>query len=145
MFTGEYQHNLDSKGRLIIPSKVRDGMGERIIITRGLDGCLFGYNETVWDQILTKLNTLPFTKKDARDFTRFFASSAVTLEFDKQGRINIPNYLLDYANLSNDCIIIGVINRIEIWSKDKWEKFMNENIESLSDISENLFNGDLSL
>lgn len=145
MFTGEYQHNLDSKGRLIIPSKVRDGMGERIIITRGLDGCLFGYNETVWDQILTKLNTLPFTKKDARDFTRFFASSAVTLEFDKQGRINIPNYLLDYANLSNDCIIIGVINRIEIWSKDKWEKFMNENIESLTDISENLFNGDLSL
>lgn len=145
MFTGEYQHNLDSKGRLIIPSKVRDNMGGKIIITRGLDGCLFGYNETVWDQILTKLNTLPFTKKDARDFTRFFASSAVTLEFDKQGRINIPNYLLDYANLSNDCIIIGVINRIEIWSKDKWEKFMNENIESLSDISENLFNGDLSL
>ena len=145
MFTGEYQHNLDSKGRLIIPSKVRDGMGERIIITRGLDGCLFGYNETVWDQILTKLNTLPFTKKDARDFTRFFASSAVTLEFDKQGRINIPNYLLDYANLSNDCVIIGVINRIEIWSKDKWESFMNNNIESLSDISENLFNGDLSL
>ena len=91
------------------------------------------------NSILEKLNTLPFTKRDARNFTRFMTSGAITLEFDKQGRINIPNYLNEYANLLKDVVIVGVINRIEIWSKDKWEEFMNNNVESLSDISENLF------
>ena len=139
MLSGEYRHSIDLKGRVIIPSKIRDEMGSKIIITRGLDGCLFGYNEKTWNQILEKLNTLPFTKRDARNFTRFMTSGAITLEFDKQGRINIPNYLNDYASLLKDVVIVGVINRIEIWSKDKWEEFMNNNVESLSDISENLF------
>lgn len=145
MLTGEYSHSLDSKGRIIIPSKMRNEIGDNIIITRGLDGCLFGYSNENWQNIIKELNTLSFTKKDARNFIRFFTSGAITLEFDKQGRINIPSYLLDYASLKEDVIIIGVINRIEIWSKDKWESFMKENVESLSDISENLFDSSLGL
>lgn len=145
MLSGEYRHSIDLKGRVIIPSKIRDEMGSKIVITRGLDGCLFGYNEKTWNQILEKLNTLPFTKRDARNFTRFMTSGAITLEFDKQGRINIPSYLNEYAKLLKDVVIVGVINRIEIWSKDNWEEFMNNNIESLSDISENLFNSDFDL
>lgn len=145
MLMGEYLHSLDSKGRIIIPSKIRSELGDNIIITRGLDGCLFGYNRDSWQEIINKLETLSFTKKDARNFIRFFTSGAITLEFDKQGRINIPSYLLDYASLKEDVIIIGVINRIEIWSKDRWESFMKENVESLSDISENLFDSSLGL
>ena len=145
MLTGEYRHTIDDKGRVIIPSKIRSEMGDNIIITRGLDGCLFGYNNKVWNSIMDKLNTLPFTKKDARNFTRFFTSGAITLEFDKQGRINIPSYLNEYASISKDVVIVGVINRIEIWSKDKWEEFMNSNVDSLSDISENLFDSSFDL
>ena len=145
MLSGEYRHSIDLKGRIIIPSKIRDEMGSKIVITRGLDGCLFGYNEKTWNQIMEKLNTLPFTKRDARNFTRFMTSGAITLEFDRQGRVNIPSYLNDYATLTKDVVIVGVINRIEIWSKDKWEEFMNNNVESLSDISENLFDSNFEL
>lgn len=145
MLSGEYRHSIDLKGRIIIPSKLRDEMGGKIIITRGLDGCLFGYNEKTWNAILEKLNTLPFTKRDARNFTRFMTSGAITLEFDRQGRVNIPNYLAEYASLIKDVVIVGVINRIEIWSKEKWEEFMNNNIESLSDISENLFDSNFEI
>ena len=145
MLSGEYRHNIDSKGRVIIPSKIRDEMGSKIVITRGLDGCLFGYNEKNWNSILEKLNTLPYTKRDARNFTRFMTSGAITLEFDRQGRVNIPSYLNEYAHLTKDVVIVGVINRIEIWSKDKWEEFMNNNVESLSDISENLFDSNFEL
>ena len=145
MLSGEYRHNIDQKGRVIIPSRIRDEFGERIVITRGLDGCLFGYSEKTWESIMQKLNSLPFTKRDARNFTRFMTSGAITLEFDKQGRINIPNYLNQYAALIRGVVIVGVIDRIEIWSSDKWEEFMNNNIESLSDISENLFNSNLDL
>ncbi len=145
MLQGEYRHSIDEKGRIIIPSRIRGEMGNNIVITRGLDGCLFGYNEKAWMSIMEKLSTLPFTKSDVRKFTRFLTSGAITLEFDKQGRINIPNYLNDYANLTKEVVIVGVINRIEIWSKDKWEQFMSDNVESLSDISENLFNSNLEL
>ena len=145
MLSGEYRHNIDLKGRVIIPSKVRMEMGDKIVITRGLDGCLFGYSEKSWDSIMEKLNTLPYTKRDARNFTRFMTSGAITLEFDKQGRVNIPNYLNQYAFLEKEVVIVGVINRIEIWSKDKWEEFMNNNVESLSDISENLFDSNFNL
>ena len=145
MLSGEYRHAIDLKGRIIIPSKIRGEMGNTITITRGLDGCLFGYSEKTWESIMEKLNTLPFTKRDARNFTRFFTSGAITLEFDKQGRINIPNYLSDYATLLKEVVIVGVINRIEIWSKEKWEEFMNNNVESLSDISENLIDSNFDL
>lgn len=145
MLQGEYRHNIDEKGRVIIPSKIRVEMGEKIVITRGLDGCLFGYNEKNWNEIMDKLNSLPFTKRDARNFTRFLTSGAITLEFDKQGRINIPDFLSNYANLSREVVIIGVVNRIEIWSKENWDNFMSNNIDSLSDISENLFDSSFNL
>lgn len=145
MLSGEYRHSIDLKGRVIIPSKIREEMSGRIVITRGLDGCLFGYDEKTWNLILEKLNTLPFTKRDARNFTRFMTSGAITLEFDRQGRINIPSYLNEYANLSKDVVIVGVINRIEIWSREKWDEFMENNVESLSDISENLFDSNFEL
>ena len=145
MLSGEYRHNIDLKGRIIIPSKIRFEMGDKIVITRGLDGCLFGYNEKTWESIMQKLSALPYTKSDVRKYTRFMTSGAITLEFDKQGRVNIPTYLNQYASLEKEVVIIGVIDRIEIWSKDKWEEFMNNNIESLSDISENLFNSNFEL
>ena len=145
MFTGEYRHSLDVKNRLIVPSKVREQMGDSIVITRGFDGCLFGYQLNVWQKMLEKLNSLSFTKKDARNFTRFMTSGAITLEFDKQGRIIIPSYLLDYANIRKNVIIVGVLNRIEIWEISKWESFMQENVDCLSDISENLFDSSMEL
>ena len=145
MLSGEYRHNIDNKGRIIVPSKIREEMGGRIVITRGLDGCLFGYSEKTWESIMEKLNSLPFTKRDARNFTRFMTSGAITLEFDKQGRINITSYLNQYASLEKEVVIIGVIDRIEIWSRNNWEEFMNNNVESLSDISENLFNSNFDL
>ena len=145
MLSGEYRHTIDEKGRLIIPSKIRNEIGNRIIITRGLDGCLFGYNEKNWECIMKKLNTLPFTKRDARNFTRFLASGATLLEFDKQGRVNLPSFLSDYATLLKEVVIVGVIDRVEIWSREKWEQFMNDNVDSLSDISENLFDSNLNI
>ena len=145
MLSGEYRHNIDEKGRIIIPSKIRGEMGNSIVITRGLDGCLFGYNEKAWESMMEKLSSLPYTKSDVRKFTRFMTSGAITLEFDKQGRVNIPNYLSDYAKLLKEVVIVGVINRIEIWSKESWEEFMKNNVDSLSDISENLFDSNLEL
>ena len=143
MFTGEYKHSIDDKGRLIIPSKIRQEIGKEIIITRGLDGCLFGYPKDTWKKRIEELNSLQYTKKDVRAFTRFFTSGAVTLDFDKQGRVNIPNYLSDYASLGKDVVIIGVSNRIEIWSDKAWDEFLNNNIDRLSDIAENLFDANL--
>ena len=143
MFTGEYRHTLDIKNRLIIPSKIRDNVGNNIVITRGLDGCLFGYSLDVWQKMMEKLNNLPFTKQDARNFIRFFTSGATTLEFDKQGRIVIPSYLCDYANIKKEVVIVGVLNRIEIWDQVKWEGFIQANVDCLSDISENLFDSSL--
>ena len=145
MFTGEYRHSIDEKGRLIIPAKVRQGFGEDIVITRGLDGCLFGYDKKSWEKLMDNLNSLPFTKRDVRYFARFFASGASTLEFDKQGRVNLPSYLMKHANLDKDVVILGVSDHIEIWDSNKWDKFMDENIDSLSDIAENLFNSGLDL
>lgn len=145
MFTGEYRHSIDEKNRLIVPKNFRDDLGMKIVITRGLDGCLFGYNIETWNKLLEKLNTLPFTKKDARNFTRFFTSGAITLEFDKQGRVVLPGYLKEYSSIMKDVVLVGVVNRIEIWSQELWDKFINDNVESLSDISENLFDSSFEL
>lgn len=143
MFMGEYHHNIDSKGRMIIPSKFRDSLGETFVLTRGLDQCLFGYPLTEWKLLEEKLKTLPLTKKDARAFTRFFFSGAIECELDKQGRINIATPLLDYAKLEKECVVIGVSNRIEIWSKDGWEDYFNSSEESFSEIAENMIGFDI--
>jgi len=145
MFMGEYHHTIDDKGRLIIPSKFRTELGESFVITRGLENCLFVYSLVEWNKIVDKLKKLPFTKKDARNFTRFFLSGATITELDKQGRANIQASLIDYASLEKDCVVIGVNDRLEIWSKDKWEEFFNANSDQLSDIAENLFIGDIDI
>lgn len=145
MFMGEYHHSLDEKGRIIIPKNYREELGESFIVTRGLENCLFVYAMSEWNKIVEKLKKLPFTKKDARNFTRFFLSGATVVELDKQGRINIASPLMDYASLEKDCVVVGVNDRIEIWSKDKWENFFQENQDSLSDIAENLFVSDIDL
>ena len=143
MLIGEYHHNIDEKGRLIIPSKFREEIGNSFVVTRGLDGCLFVYSLVEWEKIIAKLKKLPFTKKDARTFTRFFLASATVCEFDRQGRINLVNSLIEYADLQKECVIIGVNDRLEIWSLDKFDNLMEENFTKLDEISEHLFDGDL--
>ena len=136
---GEFHHNLDEKGRIIIPSRLREELGDSIIVTRGLEDCLFVYSEKEWTKVVSKLKELPFTKKDARSFTRMFLSGATNEEFDKQGRIKIPSPLLEFAQLEKECIIIGVSDRLEIWSKEKWNSFMNDASDNLSDLADHLF------
>ncbi|WML43606.1 division/cell wall cluster transcriptional repressor MraZ [Neobacillus sp. PS3-40] len=143
MFMGEYHHSIDNKGRMIIPSKFREDLGEMFVITRGLDACLFGYPITEWKLIEEKLKGLPLTKKDARAFTRFFFSGATESELDKQGRINIPAPLLQYAKLEKECVIIGVSNRIEIWSEQLWEDYFIQSEESFAEIAENMIGFDI--
>ena len=138
MFMGEFQHNIDDKGRVIIPAKFRDELGDLFVITRGLDKALFVYPLDEWKIIEEKLKTLPFTKADAHKFTRFFFSGAVESEIDKQGRVIIPNNLRNYAFLTKECVVIGVSNRIEIWSKDYWDTYYKDSEESFTDIAESL-------
>lgn len=141
MLMGEYHHSIDDKNRLIIPSKLREELGNEFVITRGLDKCLFVYPMKEWENIVNNLSTLPFTKKDARDFSRFFFSGATVSIFDKQGRINITSPLVKYANLTKECVIIGVNERLEIWDIEEFNAFMNKNIDNFSELAENLFEG----
>ncbi len=138
MLMGEFQHNIDAKGRIIIPAKLREDLGAKFVITRGLDGCVFGYPLENWEKIQEKLKQLPLAKKEARAFTRFFYSAAAEAEIDKQGRINIPSTLVDYANLEKECLVLGVSDRIEIWSKTKWESVSSEIEESFEKIAEDM-------
>lgn len=144
MFMGEYHQKIDDKGRLTIPSKLRYELGESFIVTRGLDNCLFIYPKEEWNQVISKYKELPNTK-DARNFMRFFLSGATEVNFDKQGRINIPMPLIKYSDLLKDCIVIGVNERLEIWSKENWDSFIENNEENLSDIADKLFSTNLNL
>ena len=139
MFMGEFHHTLDDKQRVIIPSKFRYELGEKFIITRGLEKCLFVYSLSEWNTIVERLKTLPFTKKDARDFIRFFLSGAAECEFDRQGRISITSPLVSYAGLNKNVVIIGANDRLEIWSEDSWNNFFKDNEDKLADIAEHLF------
>ncbi len=123
MFIGEYQHNIDSKGRVIIPSKLRENLGNTFIITRGLDKCLFIYDEKRWNDIIVKLKELPWTDPDVRKFARFFTSGAVECCADAQGRALIPQNLREYAMADKQITIIGVVDRIEIWNRELWENY----------------------
>lgn len=138
MLIGEYEHSLDAKGRLIMPAKLRTDMGEKFIITKGLDGCLFVFSQIEWSNFESKLKELPLTNKNARDFVRFFLSGATECEIDKQGRFLLVNTLREYAEITKEVIIIGVGTRLEIWNKEKWKKYnSNENI-SADTIAENM-------
>ena len=140
MLIGEYEHSLDTKGRLILPAKIREDLGEKFIVTKGLDGCLFGFSKNEWNNFEEKLKTLPLTNKDARDFVRFFLSGAIECEIDKQGRFLIASNLRKYAELEKEAVIIGVGTRIEIWNKDKWKAYNSEENLSADQIAENMAN-----
>ena len=130
MFMGEYSHTIDTKGRLIIPSKFREELGETFVVTKGLDGCLCVFSAEEWKAFEIKLKSLPLTNKNARQFARFFVAGATPCELDKQGRILLPATLREFAGLEKDVVLTGMLNRIEIWSKEKW----NEN-NSLDDVA----------
>lgn len=122
MFMGEYNHTIDAKGRLIVPSKFREKLGEEFVVTKGLDDCLFVYPLDEWAQIEEAFRKVPLTNKKARDFVRFFFAGAASCEVDKQGRILLPANLRSYAGLEKEIVSAGVLNRVEIWDKEKWEK-----------------------
>ena len=136
MFMGEYSHTTDAKGRLIIPSKFREQLGEEFILTKGLDGCLSIFPQDEWKVFEEKLKALPLTNKNARTFSRFFVSSATSCELDKQGRILVPSTLREFAGLEKDVVLTGNITRIEIWSKEKWIE--NSSFDDMDAIAEGM-------
>lgn len=136
MFMGEYNHSIDSKGRIIVPSKFREELGEEFVVTKGLDGCLFAYPNKEWQTFEEKLRTLPLTNKNARQFSRFFLAGAASCEIDKQGRFLLPSVLREYAELEKDVVLVGVLSRVEIWSKLKWEE--SNVYEDMDDIAEHM-------
>lgn len=135
---GEFQHNLDDKGRLIIPAKFRDALGPSFVVTRGLDHCLFLYPQSEWQVLEAKLKALPLTNANARAFVRFFFSGASECELDKQGRILLPPNLREYAQMERDVVVIGVSNRVELWAKSQWEAYRSEADESFESIAEQI-------
>ena len=139
MFMGEYNHTLDEKGRLIIPSRFREELGTEFVVTKGLDGCLFAYANDEWQVLEDKLRALPLTNKDARAFARFMLAGAAQVEIDKQGRILLPQVLRTFAGLDKDVVLLGIASRIEIWNRDKWEAAALEaDGEELAEKMENL-------
>jgi MraZ protein len=142
MFIGEYQHSFDTKGRLIMPVKFRLQLGDRCIATRGMDHCLFVYSLVEWSALEQKLRRLPFTKAEARAFSRFFFSGAAECELDPQGRILIPPALREYAGIDREAVIIGVSSRIEIWAKGRWLEYYQPVAESFDDLASKLGEGD---
>ena len=140
MFMGEFHHNIDEKGRLIIPSKFRNDLGKKFIITRGIEKCIFVYSLDEWNNMTNELKELPFTRKNARTFMRMLMSGATECELDNNGRINIPSPLVNYASIDKECVIIGVGDRLEIWSNEGFDNFFNENIDNFDEIAETLFN-----
>jgi MraZ protein len=121
MFMGEYNHSIDAKGRLIVPAKFREVLGEQFVVTKGLDGCLFAFAEEDWKKLEEKLRALPLSDKAARKFSRFFLAGAAQVETDKQGRILIPGGLRTFAQLEKEVTLVGVGNRVEVWNTTKWE------------------------
>lgn len=138
MLMGEFQHNIDAKGRLIVPAKLREDLGESFILTKGLDGCLFGYPQEEWEKLEKKLNDMPLSKKESRTFVRYFYAGASEVEIDKQGRINIPQNLREHAAITKGCLVVGVSDRIEIWDEDRWQAFSTAAAENFDEIAENM-------
>ena len=138
MFMGEYNHTIDAKGRLIVPAKFREILGDNFIVTKGLDGCLFVYPNDEWTRFEEKLKSLPLTNKNARQFTRFFLDGAAACEVDKQGRILLPQVLREFASLEKDVVLVGVASRIEIWSRERWDESMNTYDGDMDEVAENM-------
>lgn len=145
MFYGEFEHNLDRKGRMIIPSKFREALkeayAEKLYITRGLDKCLFVFTEEEWKAQESKFKSMPFTKSEHRKFNRLFFSGAQEAVLDKQGRILLPSFLKEFAGIKKELVSIGVSNRIEVWSKEYWKEYYAGSKDSFEQIAENLIEG----
>lgn len=143
MWYGQYFHTLDEKDRFILPAKFRDKLRaikkKKLYISRGLDNCLFLFDEDMWEKMEEKLRTIPFTKKQSREFNRLLFSSAQEIIIDSQGRITLPSYLKEIAKIMREIVIVGVAERIEVWSKEEWGKFYNENKKRFEEVAENLF------
>lgn len=138
MLTGEYRHSIDEKGRLIIPAKYRDILGDNFVVTKGLDSCLFIYPNDEWTSFENKLRGLPLTNQNARHFSRFFLAGAVSCDTDKQGRILVPQNLREFAKLEKEVVLVGVSSRVEIWSKENWETYINEESLDMDNIANNM-------
>ena len=141
MFIGEFQHNLDEKGRLAIPAKFRADLKKGAVVTKGLDNCLFLYTKTAWEELInSKLSRLSFNKANQRAFARFMLSGACEVDFDAQGRIVLPEYLRHFADLHKQVVIAGLYDRLEVWDKDRWEAYRANNDQASSSIAESLDN-----
>lgn len=138
MFIGEYQHSIDEKGRLAVPSKFRDELASGAVVTRGLDQCLFVYTLKEWEKLATKLANLPISKANTRAFARLMLSGAMDVKLDKQGRIVLPDYLKSYAGMSKKVVVTGLYNRLEIWDEATWKKYKDGTEKTSGDIAEQL-------
>jgi len=143
MFIGEYNHNLDEKGRLAVPTKFRNRLQKGAVVTKGLDNCLFLYPKKEWGTLAKKLSSLPISQKGARAFARMMLAGAFDVEIDKQGRVTLPQPLREFAQIKGKTIVAGLYNRLEIWSKLNWENYRKETEKDSSDIAEKL--GDLGV
>ena len=135
---GEYQHKIDAKGRITVPANFRDELGETMIVTRWLDGCLAIYTEEQWKQVYENLKKLPSTKREARMYTHMIMSKAAECDLDAQGRIRIPTHLSEEAKLTKDCVVVGVSDHVEIWDKERWDEYYAQASENFEDIAESL-------
>lgn len=138
MFIGEYQHSIDEKGRVSLPVKFRARLASGCVVTRGIDKCLWVYPADEWEKLAEKISQLPITQRDSRNFSRLILSGAVDLNIDKLGRVNLPNYLKEYAGIKKKVAVTGMYNRIEIWPEENWNKFKKEMEDSSEEIAENL-------
>lgn len=138
MFIGEYKHNLDVKGRIIIPAKFRENFGSSMIVTRGLDGCLTLYSLEQWQTILAQLKKLPTTKRESRMYMHMITAKAAEVSLDNQGRILLPQSLVEAATLEKECVVIGVVDHVEIWDQNLWQSYYDKASDSFEDIAESL-------
>ena len=138
MFIGEYNHSVDAKNRLALPSKFRKDLGKKVVVTRGLDKCLFVYPMKTWQELAEKLGTMPIGEASTRSFVRLMLAGATDVNSDAQGRVRIPEYLKDYANIKKDVVVAGLFNRLEIWDEKKWDKYKTAAEKNTDEIAENL-------
>ncbi len=145
MLMGEFTHAIDTKGRLFMPAKLRESLGGSFIISKGLDGCLFVYAKDEWHKLELKLNALPMTNKNARNFSRFFFSGAAEVECDKQGRVLLPANLREFAGLDKNAVIVGVGSRAEVWDAERWQQYNEENAEDADAVAAQLADMDIGI
>lgn len=138
MFIGEYNHNVDDKGRLAVPAKFRQELAKGAVVTKGLDNCLFLYSKDEWEKLAKKLALLPISQSNTRAFSRLMLAGAMDVVLDKQGRINLPDYLLKYAGLGKKAVVAGLYNRLELWDEGRWESYKKSTEKSSGDIAEAL-------